>query len=93
MRGFYRYGYGLTFSPRVVPVAKTWDTFFNCWSIRCRVTGRNAAHKYHGYTPGQVIHSRPGALYAKCRVQRGTCGRLVYSDSITAAEIAALPTE
>lgn len=93
MRGFYVYGYGLAFSPRVRPVARAWDSFFNCWSIRVRVTGRNAAHKYHGYTPGQEFMARAGSLYSRCNVQRGTFGRLVYSDGITSAEIDSLPTE
>ena len=91
MRGFYLYGQGLSFSPRVRPVAKRWDSFFQCWRVQCRVTGRSAAHRFHGYTPGREVWTRPRSLYATRRVQRGTCGRLVYSDPITAAELDSLP--
>lgn len=93
MRSFYKWGHGVCFSPHVRPVSRYYDEFFQEWFLSCKVTGRNAAHEYHGYKPGQIITARPGSLYAKQSVQRGTFGRLVYSDHITSKEVDSLPVE
>jgi hypothetical protein len=91
MRSFWKYGQGLTFSPRVKPIGKAWDPFFERWSILCRVTGRDEAHKYHGYRTGEQIWANPASLKAECRIIPRTCGRLAYYDGITATEIDSLP--
>jgi hypothetical protein len=92
IRSFWKYGQGLCFSPRVKPIGKHWDPFFERWSIVCRVTGRDAAHKYHGYRTGDEIMTNPASLKAECRIIPGTFGRLAYYDGITTAEIDSLPT-
>ena len=88
--GFWQFSH-MGFSPRVRAVSKHWCEFFKEWRILCRVTGRDAAHKYHGYTVGRELYARPSALFRKRRVLRNTFGRMEYRDRITAAEIDALP--
>ena len=91
MRSFYDYQHGLGFSPRVKPIGKAWDNFFSCWRVKCRVTGRDQAHKYHGYPTGRVIYTRASNLKHNVRTIRGTCGHLEYSGGITDTELSELP--
>jgi hypothetical protein len=89
--GFWVYGHGFAFTPRVRLVARYRDAFLNCDRVVCAVTGRDAAHKAHGMAPGREIVARTSDLFRSVRTLRGTCGRLVYSGRITSAEYNALP--
>jgi hypothetical protein len=89
VRSFWKYGHGLCFSPRVKPIGRyTQDG--TLW-VRCRVTGRDQAHQYHGYKPGDIVNARAGQLYHKSGLVRGSCGRCWYEGKLTVAELAALP--
>jgi hypothetical protein len=81
----------IAFSPRVKPLGKYRCPFFGALMVRCRVTGRDSAHRYHGYRPGDMFDTNASNLYRNRRVIRGTFGRLMYQDRITADELAALP--
>jgi hypothetical protein len=92
MRSFWDYGHGFAFSPRVKPIGRARTAApFQEWRILCRVTGRDAAHKYHGMNTGRRIWTNARNLYADVRTIRGTFGRLEYSGGMTAAEFEALP--
>ena len=92
IRSFWDYGAGLCFSPRVKPIGKALTGGIDShWRILCRVTGRDAAHQYHGMPTGRRIWCNRRNLYADVRTVRGTGGRLEYSGGMSDAEFDALP--
>lgn len=92
MRSFWDYGHGFAFSPRVKPIGRALTPApFQEWRILCRVTGRDAAHRYHGMNAGRRIWTNCRNLYADVRTVRGSFGRLEYSGGMTNAEFEALP--
>lgn len=80
-----------TLSPRVKAIGRYRCPVVDALMVRCRITGRDSAHQYHGYRTGDTFDTNASNLYRNRRVIRGTHGRLMYQDRITSAELAALP--
>ena len=77
----YAYGHGLAFTPRVRVIATYTHPWLGHVVAICKVTGRDQAHRYHGYRPGDDVEFRASSLYTARRVVRGACGRFVYYGS------------